>query len=421
MASTYKLISSVTVGAGATSTIAFTSIPATYTDLVFRLSIRNLAAGIDEQLRVNFNNTGVNANTLNKVIQGNGLGSVATANSSTWIIGGYNGNGTTANTFTDAEVYIPNYLSSLNKNFYVDSTMETNGAQCYTEITAAVWQNTAAITSVAFSMPSVNFAQYSTAYLYGIEIPAQQITPKATGGDITFNDTHVFHTFRQSGTFTPLQSLTAEVLVVAGGGGAANAGGGAGGVSYHSAKSLTATAHTVTVGAGGTGAAVNNNTATNGSNSVFSDITSNGGGADAGAAARSGGSGSGAYTGLGGASTQGNTGGATGYGNAGGDPAANVGGSGGGAGAAGTAGGIGGAGLNTWSSWATATLSGVSGYYAGGGGTYNYGNTVTTAGGAGGGGAGGGGNGTTNTGGGAGAGTTGGTGGSGIVIVKYLK
>jgi len=168
MASTYKLISSVTVGAGATSTIAFTSIPATYTDLVFRLSIRNLSGGIDDQLRVNFNSTGVSGTTINKVLQGNGLGSVGSANSSTWIIGGFNGNGTTANTFTDAEIYIPNYLSSLNKNFYVDSTMETNAAQNYTEINACVWQDTAAITSVAFTMPSVNFAQYSTAYLYGI-------------------------------------------------------------------------------------------------------------------------------------------------------------------------------------------------------------------------------------------------------------
>lgn len=168
MASTYKLISSVTVGAGATSTIAFTSIPATYTDLVFRLSIRNLAGGIDDQLRVNFNNTGVGSTTVNKVLQGNGDGSVSSNNSSTWIIGGFNANGSTANIFTNVEIYIPNYLSSLNKNFYVDSAMERNETICYTEITAGVWQDTAEITSVAFSMPSVNFAQYSTAYLYGI-------------------------------------------------------------------------------------------------------------------------------------------------------------------------------------------------------------------------------------------------------------
>ena len=40
MADTYTLISSVTVGAGGASSIDFTSIPATYTDLLVKFSLR---------------------------------------------------------------------------------------------------------------------------------------------------------------------------------------------------------------------------------------------------------------------------------------------------------------------------------------------------------------------------------------------
>ena len=417
MAGTYKLISSVTVGSGGASSIDFTSIPQTYTDLVLKVSSRMTNGSNNDLIYLTLNSSTSSFTTRWLYGSGSGTSSATDARLLGWT-SNYND---TANTFGNAEVYIPNYTGSNYKSVSWDGVGENNATAAEASLSAQLWSNTAAITSVSLVPGAGTFVQYSTAYLYGVEIPANQITPKATGGDITYDSSYIYHTFRQSSTFTPTQSLTAEVLVVAGGGGAANAGGGAGGLSYHSGKSLTAQAYTVTIGSGGTGAAVNNNTATNGSNSVFSDITSNGGGADAGAAARSGGSGSGAYTGSGGAATQGNTGGATGYGNAGGNPAANVGGSGGGAGAAGTAGGTGGAGLNTWSSWASVTATGDSGYYAGGGGTYNYGNSATSNGGAGGGGKGGGGNGVTNTGGGAGAGLTGGNGGSGIVIVRYAR
>ena len=73
-----------------------------------------------------------------------------------------------------------------------------------------------------------------------------------------------------------------EVLVVAGGGGGGfqvGGGGGAGGVIYNSAFPVTPTvAYTVTVGAGGTGAANGSTAGTNGSNSAFGSLTAVGGG-----------------------------------------------------------------------------------------------------------------------------------------------
>ena len=415
-----ELIQSVTVGSGGAASIDFTSIPATYTDLAIYVSIRSTRAANQDPLRMQFNST-TTGYSYRQLYGGAAGGSIVTGSDSGSVAfaGLLPAANNTASTFSSQWIYVPNYTSSSNKSYSIDSVSENNASTYFQlDLIAQLWSNSAAISSIKLlSENAANFAQYSTAYLYGVTNVTS--SAKATGGTITSDGAYFYHTFTSSGTFTPTRALTAEVLCIAGGGGAANAGGGAGGLSFHSSKLLSATAHTVTVGAGGTGAPVNNNTATNGSNSVMSDITSNGGGADAGGAARSGGSGSGAYTGSGGAATQGNTGGATGYGNAGGGPAANVGGSGGGAGAAGTAGGIGGSGLSTWSYLASSTGTGASGFYAGGGGTYNYGNGATTIGGAGGGGNGGGGNGTANTGGGAGAGLTGGNGGSGLVIVRY--
>ena len=225
-----------------------------------------------------------------------------------------------------------------------------------------------------------------------------------------------------------------DFLVIAGGGGGGSTspgttrsggGGGAGGYrtsagtsggggSAESSEIITVGANfTVTVGAGGPGA-------TSGSNSVFSTITSIGGGrggnnGNVGALGGSGGGGgSGPATTAGGPGTanQGRAGG-TGSGAPGGPFR------GGGGGGASSAGGTvnGGAGV-------ASTITGPSTTRAGGGGAG--GNTYAGAGtgGAGGGGAGGNNAGTVNTGGGGGGGTgqtthAGGAGGSGIVILKY--
>lgn len=245
--------------------------------------------------------------------------------------------------------------------------------------------------------------------------------------------------------------LTVEALVVAGGAGSASVrysgGGGAGGLCYHSGKSLDrATNYTVTVGAGG------NNSATNGSNSVFADITALGGGIGASefpiVAASSGGSGGGGrgynpdltppYNQPGAAGAQTDSGGALGFGNAGGSgrfpgtfyPLTGGGGGAGGAGA--DAVGNGDAGGNQAGAGGIGkqySITGTATYYAGGGG----GSGESGQNGAGG--LGGGGNGAqylvtlaqpgaANTGGGAGGAVTaplspGANGGSGVVILRY--
>jgi hypothetical protein len=216
-------------------------------------------------------------------------------------------------------------------------------------------------------------------------------------------------------------------LVVAGGGAGGysgnGGGGGAGGFRTGTGFSLDiGTSYTVTIGAGGTSIAATSST--NGASSVFSTITSTGGGAGGpngvSGAGNSGGSGGGGlndstnYAGGSGTSGQGNAGGASGGGGA-----PYPGGGGGGASAAGTvgtSGGQGGAGT-------ASSITGSSVTYAGGGGGARSSGTAS-AGGVGGGGNGGvasaGVAGTANTGGGGGGSGSGAgsQGGSGVVILS---
>jgi hypothetical protein len=120
----------------------------------------------------------------------------------------------------------------------------------------------------------------------------------ATGGTITTSGNFKIHSFTGDGCFViscggnSVGSNTVDYLVVAGGGGGAGTdpagGGGAGGYrtnypSCDSGLSILASTYPITVGAGGSGgSAWPGTTGTRGSNSVFSTITSTGGGAGAG-------------------------------------------------------------------------------------------------------------------------------------------
>lgn len=164
MANTYHLISSVTVGAGGASSIDFTSIPGTYTDLLLKISLRGNRADLFDQQYLTINsNTGATMRYL--------LGDGATPSSGTGgnQIGLGDGTTATASTFGNTEVYIPNYAGSNNKSFGTDSVTENNGTNAYASMMASIWSNTAAITSLSITTNSGTILQYSTAYLYGIK------------------------------------------------------------------------------------------------------------------------------------------------------------------------------------------------------------------------------------------------------------
>jgi hypothetical protein len=172
MANTYFKIGSVTVGAGGASTLGFTSIPSTYTDLVLKLSIRGTAnaSGSDKwrDISIGFNGAGSNVSITNRVVYG--LGNAVGSTTGTVTSGGAMPTAdATASTFSNTEIYIPNYAGSANKSFSIDFVTENNATRAVSALLAGLWSNTAAITSVTFYPDSGNFAEYTTGTLYGIK------------------------------------------------------------------------------------------------------------------------------------------------------------------------------------------------------------------------------------------------------------
>jgi hypothetical protein len=160
--------SAVTVGSGGAASIEFTSIPSTYTDLVIKASIRaNSADGSAPELSTLIKVNGSTAGS-HRFIYGTGSGAFSSNNGS--VIWTYtNGSTTTANTFGNLEIYIPNYAGTTAfKSYSVDAAVENNATAGSLTLDAGLVSNNAAITSFGLVANSGSFVQYSTAYLYGV-------------------------------------------------------------------------------------------------------------------------------------------------------------------------------------------------------------------------------------------------------------
>ena len=148
--------------AGTQSSITFSSIPQTFTDLFLVYSVRTNQTSFPSAVRVAFN--GNTANFTGRYLEGSG--SSAASGSLARYAGAFYD--ITANTFTNHQMYIPNYASAVAKSFSVDAVTESNTSQAYQDIIAGLWNDTAAITSITLSVGSNSFVQYSSASLYGI-------------------------------------------------------------------------------------------------------------------------------------------------------------------------------------------------------------------------------------------------------------
>jgi hypothetical protein len=449
MTSSITKISTVTLSS-TEATISFTNIPQIYTDLLIKLSSRtNRSSGVDDDVFITFN--GASTTYAYRYLRGNGT-TTASGNGANRYAAIANSNGSaSANTFANADIYIPNYSATVNaKTLSSISVSGSNTTENYLVLMGNKWTTTSAITSIGLTSGTSNsFVAHTTATLYGIKNYVETSTgSKATGGTITTSGGYTYHTFFSSGMFTPTATISAaEVLVVAGGGAGGwdqGGGGGAGGYRTTTLSLTSGTAYQAIVGAGGSGNLAPSEKC-NGNNSVFSSFLASGGGGAGGYnqngnAGGSGGGGGGANTGTGGTGGAGNVGSFSpveGY--AGGtSPNSQYSASGGGGAtevgqnAPGSLAGKGGNGSSAHSVWLSATNTGNNGYLAagGGGGIYSPGGATGGAGGFGGAGFGGGTIGSVNGtpalpntgsggGGGSGNGGLGGAGGSGIIIVRY--
>jgi hypothetical protein len=171
MPNTFTLIASTTVGSGGASSVVFSSIPATYTDLVLKISSRTDRVGIvTDSIWIKLNNT--STNYASKFINTQGTsGAVTTTVNPLEQYSSSAGSGGLANTFSNAEFYIANYASAINKSASSEGVVNTNVASVQNLSVATLsWTDTTAISSMTL-VPGygTTILENSTFHLYGIK------------------------------------------------------------------------------------------------------------------------------------------------------------------------------------------------------------------------------------------------------------
>jgi hypothetical protein len=170
---TYTLISSNILASSAAS-VTFSSIPATYTDLVLRISARSDIAGLVNTFKLTYNAiSGTNYSYTLLYGNTNPPVSVRDSNQSNLRHGYYDGDTTTADTFGSGEIYIPNYAGSTfpkpSSSFSVSENNSATASEWYISAYAGLSQSTAAITGITIaSVDTANYKIGSSFYLYGI-------------------------------------------------------------------------------------------------------------------------------------------------------------------------------------------------------------------------------------------------------------
>lgn len=175
MALTYTPIATTAVGSGGAANIEFTSIPNTYTDLLITYSLRGVNAHNYSYVNITFNGstTGYSNTAIFSDGQSVNRVQVYIYTTLTYLWGGiHQGGSTTSNTFGNGQIYIPNYAGSSAKVLGIEQVSENNATaidSCFALLNSGLWDNTAAITSIKLENDYGNWAQHSTATLYGIK------------------------------------------------------------------------------------------------------------------------------------------------------------------------------------------------------------------------------------------------------------
>jgi hypothetical protein len=290
---TYVALDKATVTGSAVPSITFTGISGSYTDLVIVCNWTISSGSSNFLLTFNGDSTsGLYSKTQIEGVGSNPALTGATANANNI---GLESNIATSTTIPSVQIInVMNYSStSVFKTVMARQAGWLSGA-AGTSARMGLWRNTNAITSITLTGGGTNIAVGSTFSLYGIAAESATPAPKATGGVISSDSTYYYHSFFSTGIFTPLQALTADVLVVAGGGasgsrlaGEANcAGGGAGGLRNIASQSLSnGINYTCTIGSGGAASGATNLGARGGSGNTssfsgsgFTTINASGGG-----------------------------------------------------------------------------------------------------------------------------------------------
>ena len=166
----FESIATVTVGAGGSSSITFSSISSDFTHLQIR-AINRKTGGSWGQTRLTFNSDTGN-NYAQHFLYGDGSSATSGNNGNpiNWISGGIE-TGTTQSASVFAS-YVIDILDYKNTNKYKTARSlggADNNGSGYSWFSSGVWMNTNAITSITLTPENNNYAQYSHFALYGIK------------------------------------------------------------------------------------------------------------------------------------------------------------------------------------------------------------------------------------------------------------
>ena len=167
----YDSIATVTVGAGGSSSITFSSIPSTYTHLQIRAISRSTASTTNTGVKATFNSASTNYYALHQ-LYGDGSSAIAGANpASSYIVTGHQtGASASSNIFGTMVMDVLDYANTnKNKTVRTFTGYDANGSGLIL-FRSSLWMNTNAITSISFSSEAAgDIAQYSHFALYGIK------------------------------------------------------------------------------------------------------------------------------------------------------------------------------------------------------------------------------------------------------------
>jgi hypothetical protein len=167
MAATYQLIAKQTL-TGTVASVTFSSIPQTYTDLLFCIAAGTTRDTNADGLYVTFNSSGgTYAWTQLVYATGSSPSSSGTITGFEKFVAAVSG-GVDGSTTGATEIYLPGYRQSTAKSYSSTYTAMNDNAVDL-GVVAGRWSDTSAITQVAFTAESArSLIAGSSFYLYGI-------------------------------------------------------------------------------------------------------------------------------------------------------------------------------------------------------------------------------------------------------------
>lgn len=170
MPSSRILIASNTL-TGTAASVTFSSIPATYQDLILQISARSDNASNTTNIYVTLSSD-TGSNYSETLVRGDGTTAYSDRFSNiTPFFRSLQtvGNSATSNTFSSVELYFPKYTTSANKPASFFSITENNATAASLRAGAGLWRNSAAISSILIEQIGSNFMTGSSFWLYGLK------------------------------------------------------------------------------------------------------------------------------------------------------------------------------------------------------------------------------------------------------------